>query len=400
MRRILPALAALTVLSSPLFWPVRAAEPQSSRVIVSTTLNDSLLFFDASSLEETQPPLPSRGGGPVRLWIHRTAEHAYLLAANHGVEGSVGIFDLDGDLVLESPASPAPARAGSVGITAAHTPYGPLVFVTNAWQALGGCGMPNGSVTAFDAGLLDAGGPLQEVGTVELMGSIPYAVAADGAGNAYASTNCGHSVELLRVRPNDLDLPEPLGPRYAFEHTGSAIPVQAAPDATLFDPDRGLLYVANIGGDSVQAFDLGAPGPGTTIELPGAGPIDASLADSATGASWIVTSNGQDDSISLIDRDLVAGCLAAGASVCDAEVARIPTGVPGGAPEGVDYDPLTNRVFVVNKTIGSPSLSVIQLGDSPEDGGSVIRTIGLGALGAASPLPAFIAFDVVVQTRS
>src|SRR2546428_11242385 len=90
-----------------------------SRVIVSTTLDSTLEIFDADSLAEFQAPLPSRGGGPVRLWVETFDGKDYLFAANHGAAlGSVGVFDLSGEEVAELPLSPFPARAGSVGIAA------------------------------------------------------------------------------------------------------------------------------------------------------------------------------------------------------------------------------------------------------------------------------------------
>src|SRR5207244_5462697 len=55
-----------------------------ARVIVSTTLNSTLEIFDADSLAELQPPVPSKGGGPVRLWVQRFDWKEYLFAANHG----------------------------------------------------------------------------------------------------------------------------------------------------------------------------------------------------------------------------------------------------------------------------------------------------------------------------
>ena len=62
-----------------------------SRVIVSTTLDSTLEIFDADSLAEFQAPLPSRGGGPVRLWVETFDGKDYLFAANHGAAlGSVG----------------------------------------------------------------------------------------------------------------------------------------------------------------------------------------------------------------------------------------------------------------------------------------------------------------------
>src|SRR5205823_7154686 len=71
-----------------------------SRVIVSTTLDSTLAIFDADSLAELQSPLPSKGGGPVRLWVQNFDGKDYLFAANHGaVLGSVGVLDLSGEQV-------------------------------------------------------------------------------------------------------------------------------------------------------------------------------------------------------------------------------------------------------------------------------------------------------------
>jgi len=149
--------------------------------------------------------------------------------------------------------------------------------------------------------------------------------------------------------------------------------------------------------------DAQSPDALLTVDLPGAGPIDVTLGDSPGGHHWVITSNGSDDSVSLIDRDRIAECIYGLPPTCLApEILRVPTAVAGGAPEGVAYDAATNRIFVVNKfPLGSPSLSVLQITE-PADGppsGMDIGEIPLTALGAGTPLPAFIAFDVVVQAR-
>jgi len=348
-----------------------------SRVIVSTTLDNTLEIFDADSLAELQPPLPSKGGGPVRLWVQTFDGKEYLLAANHGaLLGSAGVFDLSGEQVMELPLSPFPARAGSVGIAAGELTVGatqvPIVFVTNTQSAVAavagfGCSLPNGSVTAYEAGSLSTLGVLQEIGTADVSNPVPYAVSVDPAGaRAFASTNCGDALDTLTVTRSGADGRLGLG-NTATRSTG------ASPDGTIFDAARGLNYTANIGGDS----------PG--------------------GHHWVITSNGSDDSVSLIDRDRIAECIYGVPPTCLApEMLRVPTAVAGGAPEGVAYDAATNRIFAVNKfPLGSPSLSVIQITE-PADGppsGADVREIPLTALGAGTPLPAFIAFDVVVQAR-
>jgi len=378
-----------------------------SRVIVSTTLNNTLEIFDADSLAELQPPLPSKGGGPVRLWVQTFDGKEYLLAANHGaLLGSAGVFDLSGEQVMELPLSPFPARAGSVGIAAGELTVGatqvPIVFVTNTQSAVAavagfGCSLPNGSVTAYEAGSLSTLGVLQEIGTADVSNPVPYAVSVDPAGaRAFASTNCGDALDTLTVTRSGADGRLGLG-NTATRSTG------ASPDGTIFDAARGLNYTANIGGDSLSVHDAQSPDALLTVDLPGAGPIDVTLGDSPGGHHWVITSNGSDDSVSLIDRDRIAECIYGVPPTCLApEMLRVPTAVAGGAPEGVAYDAATNRIFAVNKfPLGSPSLSVIQITE-PADGvpsGVDIGEIPLTALGAGTPLPAFIAFDVVVQVR-
>jgi len=379
-----------------------------SRVIVSTTLDSTLEIFDADSLAELQPPLPSKGGGPVRLWVQTFDGKEYLLAANHGaLLGSVGVFDLSAEQVMELPLSPFPARAGSVGIAAGELAVGatqvPVVLVTNTQSAVAavagfGCSLPNGSVTAYDARLLSTLGLLQEIGTVDVSAPVPYAVSVDPAGaRAFASTNCGDQLDTLTVTDSGSDGGSLVLSRTATRSTG------ASPDGTIYDGARGLNYTANIGGNSLSVHDAQSPDALLTVDLPGAGPIDVTLADSPGGHHWVITSNGSDDSVSLIDRDRIAQCIYGVPPTCLApEVLRIPTAVAGGAPEGVAYDPATNRIFAVNKfPLGSPSLSVIQITE-PADGppsGVDIERMSLSALGAGTPLPAFIAFDVVVQAR-
>lgn len=381
---------------------------ESSRVIVSTTLNDTLQFFDADSLEELQPPLPSKGGGPVRLWVQEFDGRPFLFAANHGAAlGSVGVFDLSADLVTELPLSPFPARSGSVGIAAGHLKTGivkrnHMVFVTNTFFALGGCGLPRGSVTAYDANRIASDGILIEAGTVELSGAIPFAVAVnEDEALAFATSNCSDTLDTIEVSEESvLGIESQVISRLVVEK-GVARATGEGPDAALVDSVRRRIYVTNIDGHSLSVFGTKSPTALTTVPLPGAGPIDANLADGPAGHAWLVTSNGADDSVSLVDRDVVEACIASAKVSCpDAEILRVFTAVAGGAPEGVDYDPATNRIFVVNKTF-PPSLSVIQLGEG--SGGTIVGVdvaqIPLGALGASVPLPALIAFDVVVQTR-
>jgi len=380
MRRITAGLVATAALAAVAFQTVHA-EDASSRVIVSTTLNDTLQLFDASTLAELQPPLPSRGGGPVRLWVQDIDQQTYLFAANHGVAiGSVGVFDLSGDLVTELPLSPFPARPGSVGITATED----SVFITNTYHALAGCDVPAGTVGIYDTRMLPTLGVLIEEQTFDVSGAQPWAVSVDPTSDrAFVSSNCSDTLDSVNT-----------GGIIATRATGNG------PDATVWDAAHGLNLTVNISGSSVSVHDAASPGALTTIPLPGARPIDATLAESPGGARWLITSNGGDDSISLVDRDLIAACVDEAAMSCDAEVARIQTAVPGGAPEGVAYDPVTNRAFVVNKTF-PPSLSVIQLTEHPDGAvtGSDIAQIPLNALGTSVPIPGIIAFDVVIQTR-
>src|SRR3989442_6824047 len=135
-----------------------------SRVVVSTTLDSSLEIFDADSLGELQSPVPSRGGGPVRLWVQEFDGREYLFAANHGaVLGSVGVFDLSGEQVTELPLSPFAARAGSVGIAAGElalgATQGSVGLLTNTQSAGAAgpglrCSLPDRGGAAFGAGLL------------------------------------------------------------------------------------------------------------------------------------------------------------------------------------------------------------------------------------------------------
>lgn len=374
-------------------WGAADANVQPTLVIVSTTLNSTLNFFDAETLGQTQPPLPSKGLGPVRLWTETIDGHPYLFAANHGVvTGSLGVFDLtDRSLVLELPASPFPARAGSVGVVAGTATVGerevPVAFVTNTWFALGGCSFPNGSVTGFDLSLLNTAGLALPIGTVDMDAPIPWAVSLDEAGGtAHVSSNCGDSLtEIAITDDGGLALSE--GTQRA---TGDGA------DGTIFDPERGLNYTVNIAGDSLIAHDT-ASNVSTTISLPGTGPIDINLADTPGGGSYVLTSNGDDDSVSLIDRDLVAACIVAESPTCDAEVARLGTGVPDGQPEGVAYDPESNSIFVVNKPILGPSLTAIRLTEDPL-GVASTQTEPLNILGQTGPpIPSLIAFDVAVQ---
>ena len=410
MRKAL-AVGALLALLGPIGGST--AETFGARVIVSTTLNDTLQFFDAASLEQLQPPLPSKGAGPVRLWIQRFDERDFLFAANHGLaEGSVGVFDLSGGLATELPLSPFPSRPGSVGITAGFMRAGPsggaipVVVVTNASQALAGCDVPNGSITVFNASQLDSTGRLDEIstlyGTVEASAPQPWAVSIDPvSGYAFASTNCGDGLDTIALGwgPHNCYATDPLCPEVvAYRRTTRSAGDGA--DGTVFDTDHGLNYTVNIGGSSVSVHDADSSDALLTLALPGAGPIDATFGTSPQGRAWLITANGSDDSISIIDRDMLAACVVAPSPSCNAEIARIATAVPGGAPEGVAYDSATNRVFVVNKSF-PPSLSVIQL--TEHTGGPItgedIHQIPLNALGLDVPVPAVIAFDVVVQPR-
>lgn len=400
IRTLTACALALTTFAS-LGVPARAEHPTTlhSRVIVSSTLNSTLHFFDAYDLVETQPPLISRGLAPVRLDVFDEMATPVLLAANHGIQGSIGMFDLSGDIVLEMPASPIPARPGSVGIDAAvmHLPGGdvPMAFVTNTWQALGGCSLPKGSLTAYQIiGVDGAPTTMVEAGTVELNGAIPYAVAADPAGRAYASTNCGNSLDTVSITPGALTP--------TIQRTDSR-GTDPGPDGVVFDATRGRAYVVNIAGSSLGVYDASTDEALATVPVIDASgklgkPIDLTLADSPNGHHWVITANGGNDTVSIIDRDILDTCVG---SCPQAVVATIGTGVAGGAPEGVAYDPVTNRIFVVNKPIPSPSLTVIQLDDSGEGvSGAPKETIPLSMLGSASEQPPdLISFDVVVQTR-
>lgn len=396
IRAALLAVALVATLLAPV--PSPATAP-GSQVIVSSTLNGTLHIFDAATLAQTQPPLPAKGTSPVRLWVERFGDRTLLLSANHGVHGSLGVYDLDGPVVTELPLSPFPSGGqGSVGVVAGRlgATGAPMIFLTDTVQALGGCGLPQGSVSAFDASLLETAGVATRYATVSSQGTIPYAASFDGArGHVVASNNCNDTLVQFAVggtgAPTD---PYRLTPA-ATAATGDG------PDALLYDTDLDRQYVTNIGGSSVGVYDAGSlTAARTTVPLPGTGPIDATLATSRSGARWMITSNGRNDTVSIVDRDLIAGCVAAAATVCHAEVARIFAGVPGGAPEGVAYDPATNRIFVVNKTIGAPALSVIQLDETgPSVTGAHIATIPLRVLGTGTPVPDLIAFDVVVRAR-
>lgn len=407
MPKIFRTFAGVLALSLSAALPAAPASTShpvaSSRVIVSSTLNGTLHVFDAATLAETQPPLPSKGTSPVRLWVQTFGGRTFLLSANHGIQGSLGVFDLDGPLVTELPLSPFPSGGqGSVGVTAGlWQGETPMIFLTDTVQALGGCGLPHGSLTGYDASLLATAGIARRFGTTSTLGTIPYAVAFDQArGRAIVSNNCNRSMQQFTVI-EPLDPDDPTGD-YFLENTGIAA-TGAGPDAVLYDAAFDRTYVTLIGGNGVDVFDSDwavPEAPATTVPLPGAGPIDATLADSPSGARWMITSNGRDDTVSLLDRSTLDACAAAAAASCNAQVARIFAGVAGGAPEGVAYDPATNRIFVVNKTIGAPALSVVQLHES---GGTVtgthIATIPLKLAGSGTPIPDLIAFDVVVQQR-
>lgn len=368
---------------------------ESSRVIVSSTLNHGLLVIDAETLELTQPLLPSRGTSPVRMAVERFGSRNFLFTANHGIAGSLGIFDLSGDVVLETPASPYPTGgAGAVGIDVSR--HG-VVAVTNTWFALGGCSMPPGSVSVFDtettngvmAALLRAPQILES--------SIPYAVAIDDDDDSlFVSTNCGDDVEVFDPVWVDAG---PTRARIGHERT-TTVPVGGGPDATLYDAERDLVYVNNIGGDSLSVIDSDTRTVLTTVPLPNGGPIDAALATLPSGRDVVLTGNGQNDTFSVIDQDALVACGAASQASCpEAVVSTIDAGVDGGAPEGITYDPVSNRVFVVNKTIAAPSLSAIQLNDDGSEG-SFIRAVPLPAVDPTLPVPSIIAFDAVVDVRS
>ena len=411
IRRIALALIAWLLVAGP-------AEA-GSRVIVSATLNSTLQFFDSVDLHQLQPPLVSRGGGPVRLWIEKIDGKNYLLTANHGGPiGSLGAFDLSTlPIVTEVALSPFPARPGSVGVVAGPVTLGgvtvPMAFVTNTWFALGGCSMPAGSVTGYDLSLLSTVGLATPIDTKDVSGPIPYAVAlAGGEAKAFVSNNCARKLDVIDIgRAAGVPAEAPVGARFTMTK-GLSGDLDAGPDGSLYDADRDLVYTVNIGAGTVT---VSSPVDGsrlTTIALArpkgeNPGPIDANLGETQGGRSILVTSNGGDDSVSVIDRDLVRQCVLGAAPSCpEAEIAHIATAVSGGAPEGIDFDPATNRIFTVNKTILDPSLSVIQLcepGTAIECpggagiGGEDFRQIPIAAIDAAAPVPALIAFDVAVE---
>src|SRR5437763_11972156 len=337
-----------------------------SRVIVSTTLDSTLEIFDADSLAELQSPLPSKGGGPVRLWVQSFDWKEYLFAANHGAAlGSVGVFDLSGEQVTELALSPFPARAGSVGIAAGELTVGatqvPVVLVTNTQSAVAavagfGCSLPNGSGAAYAASGLSTLGILQEIGTVDVSAPVPYAVSVDPAGaHAFASTNCGDALDTLTVTASG-------GSSLVLSRTATRS-TGASPDGTIYDGARGLNYTANIGGDSLSVHDAQSPDALLTVDLPGAGPIDVTLGDSPGGHHWVITSNGSDDSVSLIDRDRIAECIYGLPPTCLAPAVRPrPAAGGGGAPAGGASVGATSRIFGGNKLpLGSRSLPAIQM---------------------------------------
>src|SRR2546429_9814725 len=87
-----------------------------SRVIVSTTLDSTLAIFDADSLAELQSPLPSKGGGPVRLWVQNFDGRDYLFPRNPGAwlaSSAASIFP--GGRYWNSPCPPLPRRPGPAG---------------------------------------------------------------------------------------------------------------------------------------------------------------------------------------------------------------------------------------------------------------------------------------------
>jgi DNA-binding beta-propeller fold protein YncE len=225
-------------------------------------------------------------------------------------------------------------------------------------------------------------------------------------GLAFVSSNCGNTLDTIAVTPGPLAY---YGvPGYQMAKTATR-PVGAGPDATLFDQQRGRSYTNNIGGDSITVYDAhgSSPPPLATVPLPGAGPIDANFGTGPSGQAWIVTSNGSDDSVSIIDRDRIEACILSVPPIdtcANAVVLTVKTKVPGGAPEGIDYDPVTHRVFTVNKNILGPTLSVIQITEDPTTkalSGEDIRRIPITLAGqtpdAAAGVPALIAFDVVVE---
>jgi YVTN family beta-propeller protein len=402
MKKPLALLAsALVAASFPSILPAGADEPLSSRIIVSSPLNHQLIVLDAQTLAPTQANIASRGTSPVRLWVDEFDGERYLFSANHGIAGSVGIFDLDGDIILESPASPIPSGGlGAVGIAAARVDIPELgerdiLAVTNTVFALGGCSMPAGRLGVYDATNLELG-VLAPIGSYELDAAIPYAVAVDGGtASLYTASNCGGHLQV-----HDLTGDATTGV-VSVEPAGT-IDLPNGPDATLVDPARERSYTVNIGGNSLSVVDTATRTVLTTVPLPGAGPIDASLATSQGGSDWIVTANGRDDTFSIIDRDAIEACIQNSDMACpSAQVARISAGVPGGAPEGISYDPVSGRVFVVNKSpLGAPSLSAIQINEDGPITGTFVAKVPLGAVDQAVPVPAIIAFDVVTDQRS
>lgn len=386
--------------------PFRADAAPASRIIVSSTLNHGLLVLDAETLAFTQPLLPSRGTSPVRMDVATLFGHRYLFTANHGIAGSLGIFDLSGDVILEAPQSPIPTGGfGSVGIDVGMLSEDMAgIAVTNTWFALGGCGMPNGSVSLFEVYVRQGQVIFFPVPYLnDLQGAIPYAVAIDdNRGAMYVSTNCGNEVEIFDLEADYPPAATPITCYSCAPGTSTRVPIGNGPDATLFDPGRDRSYTVNIGGDSLSVIDGASRKVVTTVPLPNAGPIDATLATSAGGQDWILTSNGQDDTFSIVSRDIIEDCVAANAASCpEAEVARIDAGVDGGAPEGVTYDARSGRAFIVNKSpLGSPSLSAVQVDESGlVPTGTFVRAVPLPAVDPALPVPSIIAFDVVVDDR-
>lgn len=386
---------SLALLSLAVVPHVSQADPTSSRVFVSATLNDGIFVIDAESLEITQPLLPSRGSGPVRIDVESFDGHPYLFTANHGVASSVGVFDLAGDIVLETPASPFPTGGfGAVAIDVAHTGR---MAVTNTWFALGGCSMPAGSVSVYRIeGAAGAIAPVLE-GSYSVRSPIPWGTAVDTRRDGViVSTNCGDELEFFDSGFS------PVTETPTHTRTGQ-LKIGSRPDGTLYDEGRDRSYTVNIGSHSLTVVDAETRTIVTTVPLPaGSGPIDAALASSYSGADWILTSNGGKDTFSIIDRNVIETCVEASATSCPSAVVNtISAFVPGGAPEGISYDPVSNRVFVVNKTIGAPKLSAIQL---TESGGTVTGTLaGIVDIPAAHPdipVPAVIAFDAAVQVRA
>jgi hypothetical protein len=396
-----------------------AQAKESSRVFVSATLNSTIQVFDSKDYTELQPPLASKGGGPVRLWIEKIEGKNYLLTANHGSVGSsLGIFDLStAPVAVELPLSPFPARAGSVGVVAGKVKIGggtvPMAFVTNTFFSLTPCSLnpPAGSVTGYDLTLLATAGIAQVIDTVDVSGGIPFAVGLDGDDAlAFVSSNCSGTLDTIRiVRDDSIPASVPIAARFHMNKAQTRA-VGSGPDATLYDAVRRLVYTLNIGGGSVTVHDASSNAALTTIPLaPGAfpgvagkpGPIDGNFAETPAGRSLLVTSNGGGDSVSAIDRDVIEECVALHQATCArAEVLRVKTAVTNGAPEGIDYDPRTNRIFTVNKNIANPSLSVVQLtehADGSITGEDIHRIPIVGVDSVVSQAPALIAFDVVVE---